>query len=270
MKPAFQAHGYWIAECGACGHRSANVANDRQSHVTAVYDDSYFSDGGAGYANYLQEADLLRERGRTYGWLTRRYTDPGRLLDVGAAAGFVLRGFLDTNWSGIGVEPNPAMAEFARSHVGVDVRCSAFEDFRSEERFDMVSMIQVVAHFMDPGEAIRHAASFLRPGGVLLIETWDRRSWTARLFGKYWHEYSPPSVLHWFSKTGLRGLAVRHGLIEVARGRPQRSILLGHAVSLIRHKTNVAGAFLDALPKGLSAPYPGDDLFWAIYRKSGV
>ncbi len=268
----FQVHGYSISVCAGCGHRTAIVAANRAEHVAATYGDDYFSGGAAGYEDYVGEGELLRQRGRAYGKLLKQHAQPGRMLDVGAAAGFILQGFHDEGWRGVGVEPNAKMAEFARTKNRVQVECGAFEDCRAPGPFDLVSIIQVMAHFVNPGAALRHTASLLGPGGLLLIETWDRQSVTARLFGKAWHEYSPPSVLQWFSKDGLREFASQQGFDLVASGRPYRSIQAGHAASLMKYKLNgslagkLAGPLLGLVPKGLTLPYPGDDLFWDLYR----
>jgi len=78
--------------------------------VARIYDDDYFQGGKAGYPDYLAEADLLRCHGRWYGRLLAKYMQPGRVLDIGAAAGFILQGFQDCGWKGNGVEPNQRMA----------------------------------------------------------------------------------------------------------------------------------------------------------------
>jgi SAM-dependent methyltransferase len=198
------------------------------------------------------------------------------VLDVGAAAGFVLRGFLDSGWRGRGIEPNPRMADHARVRLGLSVDVGTLEGYRRDERYDLVSMIQVVAHFYDLRKAFQQAARVTRPGGFWLVETWDRESWTARLLGKGWHEYSPPSVLHWFSPEGLKRLAEQFGLREVARGRPPRRIGGAHAKSLLRHKLKgtrlerLTSGLLGIIPDRLAVPYPGDDLFWALFQATGA
>jgi SAM-dependent methyltransferase len=269
-RPLFTACGYEVLGCENCGHRYS-TPEDRADHVTRVYGDDYFFGGGAGYADYLREADILRERGASYARLLRRHVGTGLLLDVGAAAGFVLEGFLSEGWKGRGVEPNARMCALANERLGNLVEAGTLESFDSAERFDLVSMIQVVAHFNDPRRALARAAELTRPGGVWLIETWDRTSWTARAFGRHWHEYSPPSVLHWFSHDGLRRLAESLGFVQIASGRPRRWIDLGHARSLLEYKLG-GGALrhllrpLRALPRSLRLPYPGADLFWAAFR----
>jgi SAM-dependent methyltransferase len=196
------------------------------------------------------------------------------MLDVGAAAGFLLKGFLDQGWHGEGIEPNPRMAEHARQHLGLDVMTGTLEQFESDRQYDLVSMIQVIAHFVDPQRALRVAAERTRNGGYWLIETWNRESWTARAFGQQWHEYSPPSVLHWFSPEGLGRLAAQFDFREIARGRPSKWIGGGHARSLLRYRlegSRVGRFFAGAvglIPERLALPYPAEDLFWTLYQKS--
>ncbi len=272
MRRLFQRHGYWILGCPSCEHRAAEIA-PAHDHVEEQYGDAYFFGGGAGYSDYLAEAPLLRERGRQYGRLLRRYRASGRVLDVGSAAGCILHGLTDEGWSGVGLEPNAHCVEHARETLGLDVRVGTLESFASAEPFDVVTMFQVVPHFTDPAAALAAAAALTLPGGLWLIETWNRASWTARLFGQRWHEYSPPTVLHWFSADGLARLAARHGMEEIARGRPSRWISGAHAKSLLAYKLGDADGggglsrMLRLIPDRLRIPYPAEDLLWMILRK---
>lgn len=272
MRPLFFKDGYEILGCEGCGHRSADTG-DRPGHVERVYGDEYFAGGGAGYSDYLAEREILRKHGRRYGRLLQKYMPAGTVLDVGAAAGFVLQGLTDAGWSGRGIEPNPRMSEHARTRLGLRVDTGSLETFQTGERFDLVTLIQVVAHFADLRQAFQVASGITRPGGFWLIETWNRGSWTARIFGRHWHEYSPPSVLHWFTPATLRALAAQFGFQEVARGRPAKWLNGAHAVSLLTHKLG-GGRLLRGvgkmIPKNIPLPYPGDDLFWMLLRKSEV
>jgi SAM-dependent methyltransferase len=270
----FRAHGHEILGCERCGHRFAAVSASTD-HVARVYADEYFFGGGAGYDDYAGEAGLLRERGAAYARLVRAHLAPGAVLDVGAAAGFLLEGFLSAGWKGRGVEPNARMAALANARLGPVVGVGTLESFTPGRTFDLVLMLQVVAHFQDPRRALAQAAALTRAGGFWLVETWDRESWTARAFGRHWHEYSPPSVLHFFSREGLRQLAGSLGFREVATGRARRRIGVAHARSLLQHKLESGplgwlGAPLRLLPDSLGIPYPGDDLFWALFRDERV
>jgi SAM-dependent methyltransferase len=237
-----------------------------------VYDNDYFFAGGAGYANYLSDARLFIQRAKWYAARLARHTQPGTLLDIGAAAGFTLRGFADAGWDVLGIEPNAQMADYARTQMHIAVEASSLEAFSGGHRFDLVTMLQVLPHFANPRAAIQRAAQLLRPGGHLLIETWNRESWAARLFSTSWHEYSPPSVLHWFSKQSLIRLLASEGFAVVSQGRPPRWVSMAHAKSVLRNKANtslVHRALLAAssiFSDRLAVPYPGDDLIWLLLR----
>jgi SAM-dependent methyltransferase len=274
----FVRHDVPIYGCSSCGHRFA-LPPAGDAHVATVYDDSYFSGGGAGYKDYLSEGTLLRQHGRRYGRLLSRITNesvsrPGTVLDVGCAAGFILQGLMDEGWSARGVEPNPAMGRFGRDTLGVDIATSSLEDFHSDTAFDVVTLVQVIAHFVEPQSVIEHVRNLVMPGGYCLVETWNVGSWSARLFGQNWHEYSPPSVLQWYSPTTLKTLFKQHGFEAVAQGRPSKKISVGHARSLLQHGQTTSllartgATLLKALPGRLTLPYPSEDLFWMAFRKA--
>lgn len=270
--PRFHKHGYWIHECADCGHHFTKLRTD-VSHTDEVYDDSYFEGGGAGYADYLSAESLLVAQGKRYGKLLQRYATPGTLLDVGSAAGFILKGLEESGWRGTGVEPNDRMAEHARSNQGVRVHTGTLEQLSTSERYDVVTMIQVVAHLYDLRTALRMASRMTKPDGYWLIEASNRDSLVARRLGEKWHMYSPPSVLHFFTAESLGELVGQYGFTEVARGRPVKWLRGNHVKSLLQHKlrgsrTERLSSVFRTIPDRTPIPYPSVDLFWAIYQKS--
>lgn len=273
MSRKFSVNGYDICACVSCGHQSAALDNTA-NHISQIYDDQYFFGGGAGYTDYLAESELLLNHGRRYAKRLAHFVKPGLMLDVGAAAGFLLKGFVEAGWDGRGVEPNDRMAEHARSKLGLQVETGSLESFKSDERFDLVTMIQVIAHFVDVRRAFEVVSEHLAPSGFVLVESWDRKSWTARLFGQRWHEYSPPSVAHWFSREDLTRLGARYGLEVIATGRPTKWLNVAHARSLLSYKLGkgMLGRTVTGLtrliPSRLPIPYPSEDLFWMLFRKN--
>lgn len=285
-EPLFQKHGYWIERCVACGHQMANVIT-APDHIERIYGDHYFhqeynskrngeeSDrcGSAGYPDYLAEADLLTAHGQRYGSLLTRYMQPGTVLDVGAAAGFLLQGLANCGWRGTGLEPNPRMAAHGRDVFGLEMAVGDLEYFVPTDRYDLITMLQVIAHFHDLQQALQQAAALTKPSGFWLIESWNRASLPARLLGSAWHEYSPPSVLHWFSPKDLTKLADQHGFQLVARGRPQKWLSAAHAKSLLSYKLQGMPGYrlfhhtVALIPDGLVLPYPTLDLVWMLFQK---
>jgi len=141
------------------------------THIDTVYADAYFHGGGAGYPDYPADAELLRQHGRRYGELLTRFYRPGRILDVGAAAGFILQGLTDTGWTGAGLEPNAAMAAFGRDRLELPIQTGTLDSSDFAGPFDAISFIQVLTHFPDPLATFRRADALTKPGGVWLIET---------------------------------------------------------------------------------------------------
>lgn len=251
-----------------CGHRQLAGARPAE-HLSTVYGDDYFSGGGAGYPDYLAEGPMLRTRGRRYGELLARHHNPGHLVDLGAAAGFVLAGLGDTGWTGSGIEPNETMATHGRRTLGLDISVGTSDTVVIEpQSLEAVTAIQVMAHVPDPRATVAWMHQCLRPGGVVLIETWDRASRTARVLGHRWHEYSPPSVLHWFTKDSLAGLCEAEGLVPIATGRLTKWLDTHHGASLLAHGGHQRlASVVGRLPARTRLPYPTDDHFWLIARR---
>ena len=270
---AFDKDGFPIHECMHCGHRFAALQTDAD-HLSQVYGDAYFFEGGAGYPNYLRNEQLLRRHGRQLAGKVRKDISQGRVLDVGCAAGFVLRGFQDAGWTGVGIEPNPKMADHATQYCDCPVHCGTMADFPTKSPdFDLVAMIQVAAHFADPMTAFQQAHALTRPSGFLFIETWNVNSWSAKLMGRNWHEYSPPSVLHWFRFPGMKMAIEQIGYRQVAGGWLLKRISGSHAKSLAGSKlSDVPGGklmmpLLGMVPDNLTIPYLSDDLGWLLFQK---
>jgi 2-polyprenyl-3-methyl-5-hydroxy-6-metoxy-1,4-benzoquinol methylase len=268
----FQKYEFWIRDCKGCGHRFAELQTPPE-HTAQIYGDDYFTGGGAGYPNYVAEARLLRQHGNRYAKLLKRYVSPGRILDVGAAAGLILKGFEDEGWQGQGIEPNAKMAHYAQQTLNIPVEVGTLEQWQSSDRFELITMIQVVAHFFDIQAAFATASQHTTPGGFWLIETWNVQSWMAKILGQNWHEYSPPSVLHWHNPKTLAQFSGQYGFKEINRGHPAKFISSSHAKSLLRYKLQAlpAGPLLlkaiALIPDHWQIPYPAEDLFWMLLQK---
>ena len=271
----FQKNGYWILACLDCKYR---FLEESPSSNQMIYSDDYFFGGGVGYPDYLAEGKLVRAHGQRYAKILNRYVESGCVLDIGAAAGFFLAGLQDEGWKGSGVEPNENMARFGREQLGVNVVPGTLERLPSDvgkESYDLISMVQVVPHYFDIHAAFQTAAAITKDGGYWLIETWNVESFSARIFGQHWHEYSPPSVVRWFSPVNLAKLCELYGFQRVASGRPKKWIKGTHVKSLLSHKLgslplSLGKPFLQLVPDNWKFPYPSEDLFWMLLRKTNV
>ena len=269
----FLKNGYRIASCNLCNHLFTEF-EPTEGEIEQIYSDDYFFKGGAGYEDYTLEKDMLIKRGSYYANKIKKYISVGKVLDIGAAAGFILKGFENNGWQGTGIEPNRRMVEYGRKVVGVSIKKGTIETVELEGKFDLVVLIQVVAHMYDLQKAFRKIYHLLKPGGCVLIETWNKDSLTARAFGRNWHEYSPPGTLNYFSKRTLNLLMTKNDFSLVKQETPKKSINSTHAKSLIKHKLLESkrlkwlAGITSLIPGNMILPYPSEDLFWAFYKRN--
>lgn len=268
----FLKNEYRILHCLNCGHLFTDF-KPTPKEVEQIYSDDYFFNGGAGYDDYTLEKDMLIKRGEYYADKINKFIEPGKALDIGAAAGFLLKGFENKGWHGTGIEPNNSMVEYGKNIVGVNIKRGTIETVELEDKFDLVILIQVMAHIYDLKSSLNRIYNFVKPGGHVLIETWNKDSYTAKIFGKNWHEYSPPGTLNYFSKKTLNQLMLQNNFSMIAQGTPKKSIHSKHAKALIKHKLLESNGLkwmagiTSLIPGNMILPYPSEDLFWALYKE---
>lgn len=263
-----------IQECKKCGHRYTLPRDTIKGHIRSNYSTDYFFGGKTGYPNYLLEKELLIRHGIRYAKIINYSMSPGKLLDIGCAAGFHLKGFMEMGWQGMGIEPNDEMVNYGNQELSLNIRNSTLENFESDEKFNLIILIQVIGHIYDIDKSISKLEQLLEDDGLVLVESWDMDSIYARLMGKNWHEYSPPSVIHWFSKKTLINLFLKYGFVPVKAGRPIKKISLKHVLSLLSDKIasksihKILKFFEYKLPGKGNMIYPPIDLFWIIFKKN--
>lgn len=264
--------GYPINQCNKCGHRFTKI-KDVENHLTEVYSDAYFFEGKDGYPNYMKEKDLLFKSGLNYAKVLSKYMNPGEVLDVGCAAGFILKGLETAGWRCHGVEPNDTMAAYGRNELKLDIQTGGLEEYKSDIKFDLINIIQVIGSFYNVDTALLNTNRLLKKGGFVMVESWDMNSLAARIQGKNWHEYCPPTVINWYSDKTLIQAFDYYGFEFVAKGRPKKRININHGLSLVDEsfpnfifKKPILKFFSRMVGK-YNVRYPAVDLKWYLFKK---
>lgn len=196
--------------------------------LAEIYPSTYYSFRAAGGRSFTQGIKEWLDGRLFRAILADIPGDRLRVLDVGGGTGWmltVLRG-VDARVAStheVDLDESARQAAEAAGHV---FHCMPVERFRSDERFDLVLMLNIIEHVADPGAVLRGIVGLLAPHGRVLIKTPNTDTLDRRLFRhRNWGGYHSPR--HWvlFTAENLIGLARRCGLEPVwsryTQGAPQ-------------------------------------------------
>jgi 2-polyprenyl-3-methyl-5-hydroxy-6-metoxy-1,4-benzoquinol methylase len=208
----FQDGPFSVVTCRACGLTYVTPRLVDHSLIEEVYDEGYWSSQAAkdrGYTDYRSDAPLyLRTYRKRLAVVERHFARPGRVLDVGCAAGYFLAVMQERGWQVTGLEPSDAIRPQAEQRLGpANVHAGLLGTVDLPPRsFDLISFWDVIEHIPDVRGALRTAAGLLAPGGKLLIETQNVRSRAARWLGPSWQHYKHAEHIYHFHPQTLERL----------------------------------------------------------------
>lgn len=206
----YEKFGLFISSCRQCGLVYANPRLPR-AEVWKRYNPDYF------WQEYLPSLGV-RQRQYNLESFDARYAGmldlinsyiqpPGKLLEVGAGAGFFMKAAERAGWDVAGIEVSEAGVQFAQTELGLDVKQQAAEEISFDDcLFDVVVMFDVIEHLFAPPRALGSICRVLRPGGILVIITPNFNSISRSVIGVNWAVLSPAEHLYYFSESSLKKL----------------------------------------------------------------
>jgi len=221
----FEDGPFSVVICTRCGLTYVTPRLSDASLLSDVYNETYWNSQAAknhGYTDYrADEALYLKTYRRRMSVVRRHFPEPGRVLDVGCAAGFFLSVMKDAGWDVTGLEPSDAIRKHARDLIGAEnVRGELLGEAELEPgSFDLITMWDVIEHIPDAVGALRSAGQLLAPGGKLLIETQNVDSRAAKVLGKRWQHYKHAEHIYHFNPSTMKDLLGQAGF-EILENRP--------------------------------------------------
>jgi SAM-dependent methyltransferase len=99
------------------------------------------------------------------------YQANGKLLELGCLTGHFLAIARKAGYEGIGIEPDPWAAEYARREFGLSIHETPAPDLHFDDRtFDVIAMFHVMEHLTRPMETLLALHRILKDMGLLAIE----------------------------------------------------------------------------------------------------
>ncbi|HVT75568.1 MAG TPA: class I SAM-dependent methyltransferase [Acidimicrobiales bacterium] len=234
--PAFEKWDLAMVTCDRCGHLFVTPRLP-ESAVPELYGSRYWED----YSKAIG-SPTLRERAdwdyRNSFYKLQRDVLPfrttGRLVDVGASNGGMVRAAAESGFEAVGIEPSPEICALAREVNGVTMICGDIRHLKlAAASFDVVTMHDVLEHVFDPVGTLRACRRVLKPGGLLVVEMPSGDSLCALELGTEWSYFSPLEHVNLFTQANAARIvrAAGFGIVDHYDPHEENQIIIGEAVA---------------------------------------
>lgn len=175
-------------------------------NLSTLYQEEYFkaNEGGQehGYTDYDQDKEKMKQVFVKYLERIEKLCGGRKIFDVGAATGFFLVLAKERGWQTAGTEISRYAAKVAQTK-GENVVYGRLPEIKTDNKYDAVTMWDVLEHLDNPKEYVQAAGNLLLKGGLLVVNTIDKDSLWAKIWGKHWHLIVPPEHLFYYSRKSL-------------------------------------------------------------------
>ena len=184
---------------------------ERHVDVERLYANDYFTtyQEGKSYADDERQRTLeARVRLR----FVRRFTTAGKLLEIGAAAGYFVAEASSLGFDAVGLEPNEEMVRFGRTRLHADVRVGTAEEAHASFRdLDVICAWHVLEHLERPHELLVRLRDSLAAEGLIVVEVPNFASARARKERQQWQYLDPSHHVAQYTPEAVRAILERTG-----------------------------------------------------------
>ncbi len=172
-----------------------------ESELAKYYDNDYWGDEPT-------EGWIRRSQSEKTRFLADHGPPKGRILDVGAGAGYFLRALDRDKWQPYAIENGDAAARSLTAYFGSErvhhgtILNASFEN----EFFDAITFWSALEHMNQPRQAARRAAQLLKPNGTLIVQVPNANSYQLEIFQGDWFALDAPRHRYHFSLEALERL----------------------------------------------------------------
>lgn len=224
-----------------------------------IYEASYFNGGlkketssKFGYTDYEEDKKAMETVFLNYLEEISKLTAGRNIIDVGAATGYFLDLARRSGWKTNGVEISVYAAKIV-GEKGHKIFLGSLEKLNIAEKYDVVTMWDVLEHLVSPKEYLKSIYNILNSEGLLVINTVDRSSFWAKILGKRWQAIVPPEHLFYYSPKSLSKLLEQTGFKIIKQAKIGKKFTLPYICKILVNHFNIKGAFkfFNFLTKGI-------------------
>lgn len=166
-----------VLQCGECGvmFKSSILEASKQGELEEIYNSEKYWGNPQRRAETVNY-DLRHKRVKIYRRILQKlaelYPQKGYLLDVGCAKGVFLDVARRDGWQPVGLEVSSFASQYAHENFDLEVFTGTLGEAPwPDGSFDVITLLDVVEHLLDPSSVISQARRLLKDGGILIIET---------------------------------------------------------------------------------------------------
>ena len=207
---------YQVAKCQTCDVGFV-LPLPTPAELDSLYNSLQYHDEDRSTSNYFeasqQEVDSVINKEAL---IIQKYVpfvpDSGRVLDIGAGWGTLLKYLSNQGYQTVGLEMSTATAKFATENLGLEIHNLPVEKIEEipGDPFDLVIMKHTLEHFYRPDLVLKSVNKKLVDGGKLIIEVPNYGSYDRKKFGTAWPGFGPYH-LWYFSKPSLQRFLQSNG-----------------------------------------------------------
>ena len=202
----FGTRDYQILQCATCG-QARTYLNDisKGIHVYHASDTLIYVEKEKEFSKLFRE--VLR--------FILRFKQSGRLVDIGAGVGLLVREGRNAGFEAYGFEPSRASVRVADKHFGIALICSTFNPKSIVKHVDVVVVNHVLEHIKDPNRLLSDIKKILVRDGYLFIGVPNFGNIIAQLKKSRWQSLIPEQHRWQFTNSTLDALLARHGFARM-------------------------------------------------------
>ena len=206
----FKKHNHVFLKCSSCQTISMKQ-NPSQEQIINHYKNKIICGNYELVQRYKKQYNLIYKQ---FLEIIENHTDKVgknlKLLDIGCFTGEFLFLAHEQGYDVTGYEIQDDAVNLANQKLPGRIHkidlLNEILDNKKHEKFDVITMLGLIEHVLQPVKLLNKIKFLLKEGGYLIIQTPNTGSLMSKIMGKYWPPISPVEHINLFSQSFLSDL----------------------------------------------------------------
>lgn len=128
----------------------------------------------------------------------------GQLLDIGCGFGWVVKEAENRGFKAYGVDQSKTYTNLGKKTLGVDLKNVSLEKFKSDKRFDVITINHVLEHIKKPTPFLNKVHKLIKSDGTVFVAVPNIDSLMSKIFRNRWYGLQPNQHIWQFTPSLLQ------------------------------------------------------------------